>query len=135
MLKVVVDTNVIISGFNFAGSKPAKILDLVVQGWITNCVSLPIIEETRRILVRKFSWTDREAEAASQWLSGFSELLNPDFRLSVIAHDDQDNRILECALKAGADYIITGDRHLLSLHIYQGVSIVNPATFLKLFKE
>jgi putative PIN family toxin of toxin-antitoxin system len=74
MLKVLLDTNVIISGLNFAGSKPAAILDLVVSADITNCVSAHIIEETRNILIRKFSWTKREAETAASWLKAFSKV-------------------------------------------------------------
>ena len=133
MLKVVLDTNVLVSGLNFGGSKPAEILDQVVFGYIHNCVSSHIINEARMILVRKFNWAEQEAEAASFWLKTFSELVNPDFRLAVITQDDPDNRILECALKAKAEYIITGDHHLLNLQIYQDIKIVNPATFLKIF--
>ena len=118
MLKVVLDTNVIVSGLNFVGGKPSETLDLVVYGDITNCVSSHIITETRKILVRKFKWEEPAAEVAGLWLTTFSELINPDFRLAVITQDDPDNRILECALKAGAEYIITGDHHLLNLQIY-----------------
>jgi len=134
MLKVVLDTNVIVSGLNFIRSKPAEILNLVVYREITNCVSSHIVEETRNVLVRKFSWKEEEAAGASLWLTTFSDLVNPDVRLAVISHDESDNRILECALKAGADYIITGDRHLLNLQKYQGIKILNPDTFLKLVK-
>ena len=135
MLRAVLDTNVIVSGFNFIGSKPAEILDLVVFGGIANFVSPHIIEETKSILIRKFSWTEGEAEAAGFWLSTYSKVVNPGAHVSIISRDDPDNRILECALEANAGYIISGDRHLLDLQIYQGISIVNPAVFLKLLQE
>jgi putative PIN family toxin of toxin-antitoxin system len=135
MLKVVLDTNVIVSGFNFVGSKPAEILDLVVSGDLANFVSAHIIAETRNILIRKFSWTEREADTAGFWLRTFSKVVNPKSQISIISQDDPDNRILECALEAKADFIITGDRHLLELQTHQGINIVNPAVFLKLFKE
>ena len=134
MLKVVLDTNVIISGFNFAGSKPAKILELVACGDIVNFVSDHIIKETRDILIRKFFWTEEEAESAEFWLKTFSKVIKPQARISVIAHDP-DNRILECALEAQADYIISGDRHLTDLKIYRGIEIVSPARSLKFLKE
>lgn len=61
-------------------------------------------------------------------------MVNPDFRLTVITQDDPDNRILECALEAGAEYLITGDHHLLNLQIYQDIKVVNPAAFLKIIQ-
>jgi len=134
MLRVVLDTNVIVSGFNFMGSKPAEILDLVVYGDLANFASPHIIQETRNTLIRKFSWTEGEADAAAFWLTTHSKVVNPTSRISIISHDDPDNRILECALEARADYIITGDRHLLNLQNLQGMNIVTPATFLKLFQ-
>jgi putative PIN family toxin of toxin-antitoxin system len=135
MFKVVLDTNVIISGFIFAGSKPAGILDLLVSADITNFISTHIIEETRNILLRKFSWTENEAATACLWLKAFSEVVNPKVRLSIVSQDDPDNRILECALEAKADFIITGDRHLLNLRTHQDIRILAPAAFLDLFNE
>ncbi|MHB8069766.1 MAG: putative toxin-antitoxin system toxin component, PIN family [Desulfobaccales bacterium] len=135
MPKVVLDTNVIISGFTFVGGKPAAILDLVVSGAITNFVSAHIIDETRNILIRKFSWKERKADNACLWLKAFSQVVNPKSRISIIHQDDPDNRILECALEARADFVITGDRHLLNVQIYQGIDILPPAAFLELLKE
>lgn len=134
MLKVVLDTNVIISGFNFAGSKPAKILELVASGDIANCVSDHIIKETRDILIRKFFWTEEEAESAEFWLKTFSKVIKPQARISVIAHDP-DNRILECTLEARADYIITGDYHLIDIKSFRGIKVLSPAAFLELISE
>lgn len=131
MLKVVLDTNVIVSGFNFAGSKPAKILDLVAGGAIVNFVSDHIIKETRNILIRKFFWTEEEAESAEFWLRNFSEVVRPQTSIAVIAHAP-DNRILECALEGQANLIISGDHHLIDLKTYQRVKIVDPATFLEI---
>jgi len=60
-------------------------------------------------------------------------LVSPSFTLSVVERDKSDDRILECALEAKGDYIISGDSHLLSLKEYQGIKILSPAEFLKLF--
>jgi hypothetical protein len=131
MLKVVLDTNVIISGLNFQTSNPAKILFLVASGAIDNLTSRHILNETKRILVGKFFWTLEEADAAEVWLNTFSTSVNPKNRIAVIA-DDPDNRILECAMEGQADFIISGDHHLTDLDNYQGIKIVDPATFLTL---
>ena len=134
MLKVVLDTNVIVSGLNFPTSNPAKILLLVASGEIANFTSSHIVNETRRILVDKFFWTREEAEAAEVWLKTFSKSVNPKNRISVI-DDVPDNRILECALEGRADFIISGDHHLTDLTNYQGIKIVAPSTFLALIAE
>lgn len=129
MLKVVLDTNVIVSGLNFPTSNLAKILLLVASGEVTNFTSRHIVNETRRVLVDKFFWTCEEVEAAEVWLKTFSKSVNPKNRIAVIA-DDPDNRILECAIEGQADFIISGDHHLTDLENFQGIKIVDPATFL-----
>ena len=132
MAKVVLDTNVLISGFNFPKSKPAQIFELVAAGKVTNFISEPIIEEAARILTDKFFWILPEVEAAAFWLKTFSHLVTPKTHLAVIV-DEPDNRILECAVTGKVDYIITGDKHLLELKAYRGIEIVKPADFLETF--
>lgn len=134
MLKVVLDTNVIVSGLNFPTSNPAKILLLVASGEVANFTSRHIVNETRRILVDKFFWTHEEAEAAEVWLKTFSKSVTPKNRISVIV-DDPDNRILECAEEGQADFIISGDHHLTDLEDYQGIKIVAPSTFIALIAK
>ncbi len=130
MLKVVLDTNVIVSALNFAG-KPAEVFDLAIEGEIANITSEHIITEVRNILIRKFSWGTDEAEDASTLLGFFSKIVNPRRRLKVISHEP-DNRIMECAVAGKANFIISGDHHLLDLENYQGIKIINPARFLEI---
>ena len=129
MLKVVLDTNVIISGLIFPKSKPARLLDLVARGKLANFTSAFILNETTRNLILKFSWTEAESKSASLWLKTFSTLVKPGMRISVVSCEP-DNRILECALEGQANCIITGDHHLLDLKIYQGIKILTPAESL-----
>lgn len=56
--------------------------------------------------------------------------LNPSERISVVA-DAPDNRILECAVAGNADMVVTGDRHLLDLKMYEGIDIVTLSVFLE----
>jgi len=133
MLKVVLDTNVIVSALNFAGN-PAKVFDLALEGEIDNITSEPIITEVRKILIRKFSWQPAEAEDAGTLLGFFSKIVNPNRRLQVVSHEP-DNRILECAVAGKADFIISGDHHLTDLKNYQGIKIINATTFLDLIAK
>ena len=134
MIKIVLDTNVIVSGLNFPKSNPAKILTLVASGEIINFTSQYIIAETKRILTNSFSWTREKVEEAEIWIETFSKSLNPKIRLAVIK-DDSDNRILECAEEGKADYIVSGDHHLTDLNTYQEVKIIKPFDFLEIYNQ
>jgi putative PIN family toxin of toxin-antitoxin system len=130
MLKVVLDTNVIVSALNFSGL-PAKVFDLAIAGEIANITSEHIITEVRNILLRKFSWEPAEAEDAGMLLGFFSKIVKPKRRLKAISHEP-DNRILECAVAGKADFIISGDHHLTDLENYREIKIVNPNRFLEI---
>jgi putative PIN family toxin of toxin-antitoxin system len=134
MIRVVLDTNVIVSALVFGG-KPAKILALAVEGHITNIISEPIIAEVTGVLRKKFSWGSAQAKSVGEWLRLFSKVVKPTERLQVISCE-ADNRILECAACGGAQVIVSGDKkHLLKLKKYKDIVIVDPAMFLKLIEE
>jgi len=64
-------------------------------------------------------------------LLGYLQVIPTTEQITVITADDDDNRVLECARAANADFIVTGDRrHLLPLGSYQGIAIISPADFL-----
>ena len=64
-------------------------------------------------------------------ICGIAKVVEPREPLSVISDDPDDNRVLECAVKGEADVIVSGDRHLLNLANYQGISIVTVRQFLE----
>jgi putative PIN family toxin of toxin-antitoxin system len=130
MLKVVIDTNVFISAFYLPDSRPAEVVFLARRKRILNCISLQILKEIERILQKKLLWDNTKTESAVRQIRNFSEMVHPKERLAVIA-DDPDNRILECAVEGQAEFIISGDKHLLNLKAYQGIAIVTPVNFLE----
>ncbi|HUI44252.1 MAG TPA: putative toxin-antitoxin system toxin component, PIN family [Terriglobia bacterium] len=132
MLRVTADTNILVSGFNFLAGKPSQFLQLARSGAISLVVSQPIIEETTDVLARKFNWTAEDIEEARRWLKDIARTVTPAVRLDVIKEDPPDNRILECAVSAGSDYIVTGDNDLLRLGQYAGIRIMNVADFLEI---
>jgi putative PIN family toxin of toxin-antitoxin system len=136
MQKVVLDTNVIISALYTPSGKPAEVLKLARKKKITNLISPYILNEVRRVLTRKLSWPSKKTEETVQWLQSFSLIMQPPEQLiDIISACPPDNRILECAVEGGADYIISGDRHLKDLQEFQGIKIVDPATFLATIKN
>ena len=129
MFKVVIDTNVFISAFYLPDSRPAEVVILARRKRILNFISPQILKEIERILQKKLLWDHAKTERAVKQISNFSEMVHPKERLEVIA-DDPDNRILECAVEGQAEFIISGDRHLKDLKSFQGITIVDAATFL-----
>lgn len=134
MIRVVIDTNVILSALIFSGGNPWRIVMWAMEGNIQNITSEFILEEVRSVLRKKFLWQSPEIERAIITIESFSEKVSPEKHLAVIPYAP-DNRILECALAGEADYIISGDRHLTDLEEFQGITIVNPATFLSIVRH
>ncbi len=129
-MRVVLDTNVIVSGLNFPGNERI-ILELALRGRFELCLSPFILEEVAGVLASKFAWgEDRETEAV-RTLGSTATLIHPSLLLEVIEGGHADNRILECVVEASADYLVTGDRrHLLPIGEYQGAMVLNAPSFL-----
>ena len=129
-MRVVLDTNVIISGLNFPGNE-RLIIDLTLRGRFEVYLSPFILEEVAGVLVRKFGWAERRASQAVGTLENMAEIIDPEPMTEVVEGGHADNRILDCAVAAGADYIITGDRrHLLPLGEHRETRILNSPAFL-----
>jgi len=130
--KVVIDTNVFVSGLTFKG-KPREVLDLIWRGDIEACISSFIFKELEETLKKDFSWDRDQIKHTIEKIKAKTILIQPKNKVSVIKENDDDNRILECAMEGKAQYLISGDRkHLLPLKEYEGIKILSPAEFLKL---
>src|SRR2546425_7429803 len=82
----------------------------------------------------KFDQDEEDIKHALRLISRASTVVRPRRRVTVL-HDDPDNRILECAAEAGADVVVSGDRHLLKLRRFESASIIRLADFLRMFPE
>lgn len=132
MLRVTADTNIFISGLNFAGI-PRRILNLAESGAICLAVSDEILDEVTRVLRReKFGWPEVEIERAIAQISRFTKHVESKQRIDAIAEDPTDDRILECAVASRSEYLVTGDNHLLKIGRFGGTKIVKPADFLEI---
>jgi len=129
--KVVIDTNVFVSGLTFKG-KPREVLDLIWRGDIEACISSFIFKELEETLKKDFSWDRDQIKHTIEKIKAKTILIQPKNKVSVIKENDDDNRILEFAIEGRVQYLISGDRkHLLPLKEYQGTKILSPAEFLK----
>jgi putative PIN family toxin of toxin-antitoxin system len=130
-VRVVFDTNIYISSFISHGGRAEQAYQLAIDGMVALFTSIPILTETARILREKFRWDDEHITAAVRHAAAVATVVRPSVRLSVVA-DEPDNRILECAVEAVAELVVTGDRHLLDLQEYEGIRIVTLAEFLEM---
>lgn len=130
MASVTADTNIYVSALNFGGV-PDRVLDLARAGAIRLAISDAIWEELAGVLRTKFGWSEEAIRIAGDRIGDFTEHVDPAQPVYVVTEDPADNRILECALAAGSDTIVTGDRHLLKLGRFGDAKILTPAQFLE----
>ena len=129
-MRVVADTNVLISALMFGGL-PGTFLDLALLGKFSLLTSAALLDELDEKLCGKFAISERDAQAIRAKLEGCAEVLRPDFELNAVPDDPDDNRVLECAVAGKADWIVSGDRHLLRMGSYAGMAIVAVREFIE----
>ena len=123
------DSNIWVSGLNWYG-KPHELLNLARDGKIELAISDAILDEFSRILHDKLEWSDDRLNSMRAEVATFTKRVSSTETLDVVKADPDDNRILECAVAAGSDVIVTGDAHLLQLGAYRGIKIMKVADFL-----
>jgi uncharacterized protein len=128
-VKVVFDTNILVSALAFPGGRADAALRRIVEEQDQLVISKPILDELLRVLGSKFLRDPEELAHVAVFLSEVALTVNPRRRLRVV-EDEPDNRILECALAARAEAIVTGDHALLALDQYRGVRIVGLREYL-----
>lgn len=110
MIRVVLDTNVLVSAMLSRRGNEAHVLRLAHLGIFQICISQPILEEYRSVLYRpEFRQSRLDLEELLAFLRGESFLVVPEFELSASIHRD-DNRFMECAETANADFLVTGNK-------------------------
>lgn len=130
MVRIVPDTNVIVSAYEFGGA-PERVIDRAVAAEVEMYISPAIMAETVRILRDKFRWPTRELDELESLIGSYATSVTPTHALEVVKEDPTDNRILECAKAAEADYLKTGDKHLLKIKQFGLTRILKPADFLR----
>jgi len=125
-LKIVLDTNVFISGIFFAGP-PYEILKAWRDGKTQILISEEIIEEYRRVgelLSKKFPGI--EFGPILQLLAINAEFVRPKKLLTQVCGDPDDDKFLECAFSGKSNLIVSGDSHLLKISGHKGIEIISP---------
>jgi len=134
-MKVVYDTNIIISGLLFSG-KQRELLKYVIDHSVQLIISHSIIEEIGDVITRSKFKVHRELQVISvAELIELSKLVHPTKKVNIVENDLDDNMIIECAIEGNAEFIITGDSDLLKIGSYEGIKIIDTNAFLNILQN
>lgn len=135
-MRVVVDANIYISALISANGAPALVVNRWLEGHFDVLVSQPIIEEILRVMAYpRLQKYKRLRESRLEFVTLLSEQaiwIEPTENLDVVSEDEDDNRYVECAVSGGAQYIISGDPHLLGVGEFRGIRLISPNDFIAL---
>ncbi len=135
MLRAVIDTNVIVSAVLFGG-KPRQVIQAALEGTAEICISQALIEESSSVLRRpKFGLDNRLIHSILSELTGLARWVEPEKKHRIITEDPADDRLLDCAVAGKADYVVTGDKHLLRLGQFSDVGMVTPEEFVRILEK
>jgi len=129
-MRVVFDTNVLVSALVFPGGSGEAALRRVIDGTDQLLLSKAIVDELLDVLARKFARDAEELAHVAVFLCELAIMVAPKRRLRVV-RDDPDNRILECARAGRAHAVVTGDKALLALKAYDRIAVMSLAAYLE----
>jgi uncharacterized protein len=129
MLRVVLDTNIIVSGILHAKGAPASILDAATSKQIRCFISESLLDEYTEVLARNYLHLDQLR--AARFIKEFRVVVTivVPRKKTIVSRDPCGDRVIECALEARADYIVMGNTRDFPPQ-FQGVRVVTPRDFL-----
>jgi putative PIN family toxin of toxin-antitoxin system len=140
VLKVVIDTNQFISSIIIQKGPSAQLLQVWRNHYFILILSKNIIEEIKKVLYypyikEKYNLQEQVIESLINLIEHEAIILSDSIKINVINDDPEDNKFLACSLEAEADYIISGDKHLLKLHHYKDIPIITVREFLRIIES
>ena len=138
-MRIVLDTNVLISALVSLGTAPAQILARCQAGELELLVSPDSLAELRRVLTyprirTRLRYTDAQVARVLTYLQYVAVTVTPAVVDPVVPDDPDDDLFLALALAGEAQYLVSGDDHLLRLGQHRGITILKPAAFLRLWQ-
>ena len=133
-MRVVIDTNVMVSALLFEGVTSQLVL-LWQKGAVTLLLSGEILQEYLRVLAYpKFQLAENEIRGLIEGeVLPFAEIVHPTGRLRIVKNDPSDDKFLECAVSGRAMVLLSGDKNVLALKRFRKVEILSPTQFLSKF--
>lgn len=129
-MRLVLDTNVLISATLWDNSVSHKLLIKLIKDNIKIFITIEILEEYKEAVMRDFKYTKEEVELILNTLLGFLKLTTPIRKINLVKEDPDDNKIIACAVSSNSNFILSYDNHLLKLKEFEGIGIITPEKFL-----
>jgi len=134
-MKVILDTNVLMSGIFFSGI-PGKILDLWADNKLQFYVSPEIVTEYQRVgQILQEKYPDVDAQDVISLIVVSARIVRETCIIEFECDDPDDRMFLECAVNSSCKLVVSGDKHLLKLDGFQGISVLKPRDFLEYYKK
>lgn len=127
VLVVVFDTNIFVSAIFWQKGNPHRLFEFAIAQKIKAFISVEILGELLRVLRRDFPGQEETVLDYLSLILKHFKIVEAKAKLDVVKDDPEDNKIVECAEAAGADYIVTGDKHLLDLKSYKRIKVITAA--------
>ncbi len=131
-MKVVLDTNVLIDGFKDEYSYEKRVINEIIAGHLEAFANKQTLQENR-LIINQLLENPEYREELNDFFAQVTHVVNR-HRIHIV-QDEEDNKILESAVEAGAEYLITKDNDLLSLVEYEGIKIVRAIDFWAKYKD
>ena len=140
-MRITLDTNVLVSAFISKSGQPAAVLDAILTfPEIELVLSDQILRELRDVLLRRevrarFGYSVSDTDAFVNALRAVCGLVRVKSDFKVVADDPKDNIIINTAYDGGADYVVSGDRHLEEVKRFRGMRIVSSRSMLNILRR
>lgn len=138
-MRVVLDTNVVVSAALIRGGNEDRLLRAWQRGAFDLVLSPPILAEIGRALLyeklQKFRWMSEEEVISLLEILGQESLLVPGHLTVQVSRDPADDKFLAAAIEGRARTVVSGDKDLLAVNAYRGIRIVRPAVFLEILRR
>ncbi|MCX5806849.1 MAG: putative toxin-antitoxin system toxin component, PIN family [Proteobacteria bacterium] len=139
-IKAVLDTNIIVSGIVSPKGSTRKLLELSKEETFKVVTSILINREILEVLHRnsiytKYGLNEAIIDDIASFLYEGTILTEDSYEIMKIKKDPEDDKFINCAVEGEADYIVSGDKHLLDLKHYSGIQIVNATSFLRILQK
>ncbi len=134
-MRVVLDTNIFISGIHWKGAS-----EKILLAWINNKFELvssnKILEEIARTLINfKIPLPNEDIKHWINIIASKSLITEPTEKIEIVKDDPDDNKFIEVAVSSGSEYIVTYDNHLLKIKEFRDVKIITPEEFLRIINN
>jgi putative PIN family toxin of toxin-antitoxin system len=136
-LRVVLDTNVLVSGLISDHSPPRQLVDAWLDGRYILVTSLYQVQELNHVLAypriaSRLGLEEAELDLILAALLSQAEVVTGALQLPGVTRDPKDDPLVACAVEGAADYLVSGDRDLLDLGEYENTRVATPREFVEI---